>query len=788
MKRIPLTLLVIILGFSLLLSQSTYPKREFRGAWIASVTNLDWPSSPNRTVQQQKDDLTALLDVLSKAGINAIVFQIRPECDAFYISSIEPWSYWLTGLQGRAPSPLYDPLEFAIQEAHRRGMELHAWFNPYRAEKVVGDHTIATNHVTKQHTDWVITKGNYKFLNPGLPEVRNYVTSVVMDVVTRYDIDGIHFDDYFYPYEGMSSEDAATFSAYPRGFTKIADWRRDNVNLLVEQVYDSIQSVKPFVKFGISPFGIWKTGVPAGISGMSAYSDIYCDAVAWLNTQTVDYIAPQCYWAIGGGQDYSKLVPWWASVENGRHLYPGQIFKTSSSQWSPAYTSEELPNQVRINRSTTGVHGNILFRASFLSSNTFGFASFLESDFHRYPALLLQMAWKDTILPNAPNNLKYDLIADRGEVGFSWNLPATASDGDSASRYVFYRFDSESIVPDSLLHPENITQIVGERFFQPNPETENGPFYYVVTALDRNWNESGMSNIIRVDPPTAPLAVSPINMSADQRDTVELSWSPTALSSLYDLSIAADSAFSVDVVQYESLSDTFFVLTTLNGEQQYFWQIRSHNAGGTSNYSVTSSFKTGFPVSPIQAYPVSGTTEMPQNVIVSWHPNEVATSYRIQVSRAGNFTSEYLVLDSSDVVDTSFTINGLSSLKYYYWRINGSNEFGTSKWTTTWRFKTSTFSEIADASQIPDKYELYQNHPNPFNPTTEIRLVLPRDEYVILRVFDLTGRLISVLANECLSKGNHTYHFDGSRLPSGIYFYQVDTPSFHQTKKMILVR
>ncbi|MFA4838805.1 MAG: family 10 glycosylhydrolase [Candidatus Neomarinimicrobiota bacterium] len=788
MKRISQILLFIILGFSTVFSQSAYPKREFRGVWIASVTNLDWPSSPNRTVQQQKDELTALLDVLSNAGINAIVFQIRPECDAFYISSIEPWSYWLTGLQGRAPSPLYDPLEFAIQEAHRRGMELHAWFNPYRAEKVVGDHTIAANHVTRQHTDWVITKGTYKFLNPGLPDVRNYVTSIVMDVVSRYDIDGVHFDDYFYPYDGMSGEDAAIFSTYPRGFTNIADWRRDNVNLLVKQVYDSIQAVKPFVKFGISPFGIWKSGVPSGISGMSAYSDIYCDAVAWLNAQTVDYITPQCYWAIGGGQDYSKLVPWWASVENGRHLYPGQIFKTSGTQWSAAYTAEELPNQVRINRNTAGVYGNILFRASFLSSNTFGFANFLANDFHRYPALLPQMAWKDTTSPNAPTNLKYNLVADRGEVGFSWDLPATASDGDSASRYAFYRFDFESIHPDSLQYPENLTQIVGERFFQPNPDTENGPFYYVVTALDRNWNESGMSNVVRVDPPTAPLAVSPIDLATDQRDTVELSWSPTDLSSQYDLTIATDSLFSADVVQYDGLTDSFIVLTTLNGEQQYFWQVRTYNAGGTSDYSKNSSFTTGFPAVPVLVYPSHGTTEMPQSVTVTWHPNEKVTAYRIQVSRSGDFGSSYIVLDSSGVTDTTFTINNLLSSKYYCWHVNACNAFGTSKWATTWRFKTAAVSEVADVGTMPVKYELYQNRPNPFNPTTEIQMVLPRDEFVTMRVFDLTGRLVCVLANERLSQGNHTFYFDGSRLPSAIYFYQMDASGFHQTRKMILVR
>lgn len=302
------------------------PKHEFRGAWIATVTNLDWPSSRLLSTGEQQAELIAILNSLKAAGVNAVIFQVRTECDALYNSPIDPWSYWLTGVQGQAPSPYYDPLEFAVTEAHARGMEIHAWFNPYRAYRESNSYIPAANHVTVQHPDWVITcPDGYRFLDPGLQEVRDFVSTVVADVVKRYQVDGIHMDDYFYPYpeHQFTSQDSATFSAYSRGIGNLGDWRRDNVNIMVRQVYDSVQALKPWVKVGMSPFGIWRSGVPMGIFGLDAYSVIYADAIAWLQGQYIDYLTPQLYWAFGGGQDYGKLQPWWAdsASANGRHLY-----------------------------------------------------------------------------------------------------------------------------------------------------------------------------------------------------------------------------------------------------------------------------------------------------------------------------------------------------------------------------------------------------------------------------------------------------------------------------------
>ncbi|MCK4639982.1 MAG: family 10 glycosylhydrolase, partial [Candidatus Marinimicrobia bacterium] len=489
MKRtIILTLIVFVNIYLFALTDP--PKREFRGAWIATVANLDWPSSPTASVSTQKVELIEMLDVLGDCGINAVIFQVRTECDALYQSNYEPWSYWLTGSQGSSPG-LFDPLEFIIDEAHQRGMELHAWFNPYRAVNRIGDYSIHSSHVSKLHPEWILTFSpiNKKYLDPGLPMVEDYIVTVIMDVVNRYDVDGVHFDDYFYPYpnsgvsfSGITTEDDATFQLYNCGFTDRKAWRRDNINKMIEAVYDSIQAVKPYVKFGVSPFGIWKNGVPSGITGLDAYNYIYCDAPEWLNQHTVDYIVPQLYWKIGGNQDYKKLLPWWSTKRNDRHLYPGQIFSSS-------YSTDELINQVLFNRQTEGVGGNVLFRSRHILYNTLGFNNYMQSDFHRYPALWPVMSWKDTIQPNIPLQIRYETLS--GNVaGLLWDIPEIASDGDSAYRYVLYRSTNQSMDQQFIDNPANIVTICGNREIIPEEPEGSGPYYYAVSALDRNSNES----------------------------------------------------------------------------------------------------------------------------------------------------------------------------------------------------------------------------------------------------------------------------------------------------------
>ncbi len=471
-------------------------KREFRGAWIATVVNLDWPSTRGGDPQTQRNELVTILDGLERAGINAVIFQIRPECDAMYPSTIEPWSFWLTGQQGRAPVVPFDPLQFAIQEAHARGMELHAWFNPYRAERRVGTYPLASNHVINTNPGWILTFGSLKMLNPGMSAVRNYIARVIGDVVRRYpEIDGVHFDDYFYPYSPkITTEDQATFDDEPRGFTDINMWRRDNVNIFVKQVYDTILAINPRVKFGISPFGIWKSGTPQGIVGLSAYYDIFCDALAWLQQRTIDYLTPQLYWPFYGEQDYGKLMPWWASVvsSSGRHFYPGHAawrITDTDHYWG----ASEVLDQIRLNRNTAGTLGSVFFRARFgITDNPDGFADSLRTDLYKYPALPPIMPWKETTPPNAPNALTITKLNSSAVV--SWSAPTVASDGEAASQYVVYRSPS---LPINYNDPRLIVSIQTTTSYAESTLPPTGlTYYYAVTALDGLQNESQPSNIM----------------------------------------------------------------------------------------------------------------------------------------------------------------------------------------------------------------------------------------------------------------------------------------------------
>ncbi len=331
------------------------PKREFRGAWIATVKNIDWPSSNNQSSGEQIRELVNILDKLSEAGINAVFFQIRTECDALYNSKLEPWSYWLTGEQGKSPQPYFDPLEFVIYESHRRGMEIHAWFNPFRAIRSISEYETSPTHISKLSPEWILNFDDYAMLNPGLPGVRAHILNVVNDVIENYDIDGIHLDDYFYPYTPkITNEDSLTFLAHSGGITGIDDWRRNNINMLMGEIYNLIQEKKPFVKFGISPFGIVENKY-AGTNGFNSFSSIYCDPLNWIENDIIDYITPQIYWEIGHERaDYAKLLPWWASVSR-RHLYIGMY---SSKMAHPDYegSENEIGNQIRLNRKTDNVN------------------------------------------------------------------------------------------------------------------------------------------------------------------------------------------------------------------------------------------------------------------------------------------------------------------------------------------------------------------------------------------------------------------------------------------------
>ncbi len=351
------------------------PPREFRGAWVATVANIDWPSKEGLSTAQQKAELLSILDRAVQLKLNAIIFQVRPACDALYASTLEPWSEYLTGTMGKAPEPFYDPLAFAVAEAHKRGLELHAWFNPYRARHFTAKSTIAPSHISRTHPQLVRSYGKYLWLDPGEPGVQEHTFSVVMDVVQRYDIDGVHFDDYFYPYKEKDSAgreldfpDEASWKQFgAKGRLNRDDWRRENVNLLIQRVYRAIKIAKPWVKFGISPFGIWRPGNPPRTTGLDVYSKLYADSRKWLAKGWVDYFAPQLYWPIDSPeQPFPVLLRWWAEQNTTqRNLWVGlDATKAGENRYS-----EEIAAQIRLARRQSGVSGEVFYSMKSLINN-----------------------------------------------------------------------------------------------------------------------------------------------------------------------------------------------------------------------------------------------------------------------------------------------------------------------------------------------------------------------------------------------------------------------------------
>ncbi len=384
-------------------------RREFRGVWVATVSNIDWPSTKGTSssaITAQKNEAQALLTMATDLKLNAIFLQVRPQCDALYKSLLEPWSNYLTNSMGVAPTDsTWDPLAYWVTECHKRGIELHAWFNPYRALASTST-TASSNHISVTNPGIVRTYGTAKWLDPGDPQSATHTLNVISDVVTRYDIDGVVFDDYFYPYpiSGQAFPDSATYATYGGGLS-LANWRRKNVDDFVSNLSTQIHSIKSYVKFGIGPFGIWKPGNPAGITGLSAYDELYADSRKWLQMGWVDYLAPQLYWKISStGQPYDDLLAWWSnSTQNpmGRQVFASNATyqcQTTGGNW-PA---SEIQNQVAVTRTTAGATGNVHYNASSLRLNYNGVKTALQNNEYAAPALVPVATWLDNIPPVSP--------------------------------------------------------------------------------------------------------------------------------------------------------------------------------------------------------------------------------------------------------------------------------------------------------------------------------------------------------------------------------------------------
>lgn len=497
MKRILLPFALLLSVFSLF----AQPKYEFRGVWIATVNNIDWPRAGMTDPAQQRADYIRLLDLHQRNGMNAVIVQVRPAADAFYPSPLEPWSQWLTGVQGQPPSPYYDPLQFMIEEAHKRGMEFHAWLNPYRAVQSIGSSSIAPNHITRQRPEWFLTYGDKKYFDPANKEAQAFVVNVVRDIVKRYKVDAIHMDDYFYPYRipGKEFPDEASYRASGSKLNR-DDWRRSNVDTIIREISGAIKKEKKSVRFGISPFSVWrnKDKDPMGSdsrAGQTNYDDLYADILLWLRKGWIDYVAPQLYLEIGHDKiAYEKLLDWWSKHSYGKHVYIGHgIYRTAENQpkWkNPA----ELPNQIKLLRRYPNVQGSIYFSSKSFESNPNGWNDSLQNNYYRYPALLPPMRWVDNEKPWPP-------IVERRIENDSVIVMTVRPDPRNRvdiKYFVVYQYAADSHSESFGNVPRYLSRMVtqpGGFELRENLSSSHFSYRYVITAVGRNNNESDLSEI-----------------------------------------------------------------------------------------------------------------------------------------------------------------------------------------------------------------------------------------------------------------------------------------------------
>lgn len=482
--------LLILFLLAVALTSTAAPKREFRGAWIQCV-NGQFEGIGTEKMQQT---LIYQLDELQKDGVNAIIFQVRPECDALYESNVEPWSRFLTGRQGTAPYPYWDPLQWMIEQCHSRGMELHAWINPYRA-KTKGTNELAINHIAVTHPERCFDYDGLTILNPGIPANRNYICRVVLDIINRYDVDGLHIDDYFYPYPvaGLDIPDDSQFRLYNNGITNRGDWRRHNVSLFVKQLYETVHAAKPWVKVGISPFGIYrnKKSSPIGsnTNGLQNYDQLYADILLWINNGWMDYCVPQIYWEIGNkAADYETLIHWWSQHASARPLFIGEdVERTVKNADLKNPDKHQQAAKYRLHQELPNIDGTVLWYAKAAVDNIGNYGTMLRKHYWNAPVLQPSMTFIDKRAPKAPKKLKPVWTPD-GYILF-WTAPKEGKDwAAKAHRYAVYRFaKGEKINTDNADH---LVAVTTNTFYKLPYATGKDKYTYVVTALNRIDNES----------------------------------------------------------------------------------------------------------------------------------------------------------------------------------------------------------------------------------------------------------------------------------------------------------
>jgi len=846
MRKLKLLFICCLLIITHLLSAS--PKEEFRAVWLTTVWGSDWPSS--YTVSTQKSELIQILDSLKAWNFNAVMFQVRPACDAFYSSAIEPWSNWLTGTEGLAPSPLYDPLQFLIDEAEERGIEVHAWFNPYRAK--TGNAATSPTHVYNTHPEWVLTVGSSPapafsksrneekislpaseatqsisyILDPGMQDVRDYVLSVISDVASRYDIDGVHLDDYFYPYSGMNGEDATTFSNESRGFTDLGDWRRDNIHLLIEAIHDTLKIIDPRIKFGVSPFGIWKNGVPIGIIGTSAYDAIYCDALTWIQGQWVDYIAPQLYWPFGGGQDYGLLMPWWAGQvdDHTRHLYVGHAaFKIVD--WS----EDEIPNQISLNRETTSSLGSIYFSYSDIADNPKGSLDSLKNNYYKYLAVTPHMTWKDSLAAPSPKNVQSSLSGD--DIILSWEAgDMTASHDDAARRYLVYKWPkSGSFDADDA---SQIAAIIPASETLSYTDEDHDTYNFGIAAQDQLSNESAMvmadgDHDLDLD---FENDIDVTNWGSHNEGSVgtsctwnsiggvlnsgALNFTDPGWTFLIKRPVTADSQSAYTLTFYVKTAAWTHGSNTLNAYVtglssskpqatvsafSTYTQVNLSGVAdaGTSGYIRFHGLNDGNPTSLwIDNLTFTVESDVPLPITLeSFTATAINGTVELSWETATETNNAHFVIYRNDVAIGSVDGAGTTSEPHNYSFVDDAVVPGVTytyvladvdlgNKETKYTDEAVTVTVANDLVEVD--FVVDAAYPNPFNPSVAISYQLSASDLVKASIYNSNGILVKELLNKNMTAGSHELVWNATNMPSGVYILKMSAGNTVNTQKLVL--
>lgn len=466
------------------------PAIELRGAWVATVANIDWPSSKTLSPKKQKAEIISILDFYATHYFNTIFVQVRPGADTFYPSKLEPWSRYLTGVQGKSPG--YNPLKFWVREAHKRGIEFHAWINPFRITNSK-EEKLVKSHPANLHPDWVVTYGGKKYYNPGVPECKEHIKSIVAELVENYDVDGIHFDDYFYPYpiHGEEFPDSLTYLSYNTNFSNIYDWRRQNVNAIIKELNTTIKGIKSTVKFGVSPFGVWrnKNNDERGsdtAAGITNYDDLYADVLKWLDKGWVDYVTPQLYWSTENpAVPFKLLAQWWNDHACGRSVYIGHALYKLNGKKPIWKDPQQMVEQVNIVRKNHYSSGSVFFSYKHFKKNELGFLDSLKTSIYRHPSLIPSMSWIDNKIPVTPKSLKIK----RNKL--YWHRPYYLLKRNNL-RYAVYMIQQGGIKQLVLITQKRKCDIMNV------VNNESNVLGFQVTAVTKTNNESKGSNIVRI--------------------------------------------------------------------------------------------------------------------------------------------------------------------------------------------------------------------------------------------------------------------------------------------------